>query len=115
EVTGFSSRVNRRFHSMGRQIDRAFENVGRNMMRSLTGPLAGLGGVLATREVMQYADAWTEAGNKVAAAGSVVGMAGRSLEEIRQIADDTRASFGDTVDLYSRMLRSAGNVAESEL
>lgn len=115
EVTGFSNKVNRRFHSMGRSIDRTFDNVGRNMMRSLTGPLAGIGGVLATREVMQYADAWTEAGNKIAAAGSVVGMAGRNLEGIRQIADDSRAAFGDTVNLYSRLLRSAGDVASSEL
>lgn len=115
EVTGLSAKVNRQFGRMGQQIDRTFANVGRNMMRNLTGPLAGIGGVLATREVMQYADAWTEAGNKVAAAGSVVGMAGRSLEGIRQIADDSRASFDSTVQLYSRMLRSAGDVAESEL
>jgi len=115
EVTGLSAKVNRQFGRMGQQIDRTFANVGRNMMRNLTGPLAGIGGVLATREVMQYADAWTEAGNKVAAAGSVVGMAGRSLEGIRQIADDSRAEFSATIDLYTRMLRSAGDVAESEL
>lgn len=114
EVNGLSNKVNRRFHSMGRQIDKTFENVGRNMVRQLTGPLAGIGSVLAVREVARYADSWTEAGNKIAAAGSVVGMAGRSLEDVRKIADDSRAGFNDTVQLYSRLLRSAGDVANSE-
>lgn len=115
EVTGLSAKVNRRFHSMGQQIDRTFANVGRNMMRNLTGPLAGIAGVMATREVMQYADAWTVAGNKLAAAGEVAGMQARSLVDLNEIANSTRSGIAETADLYAKLLRSTKGVAQSEL
>ena len=115
EVTGLSARVNRRFYSMGRQIDRTFAGIGQNMMRNLTGPLAGVAGVMATREVMQYADAWTVAGNKLAAAGEVAGMQARSLADLNEIANSTRSGIAETADLYAKLLRSTKGVAQSEL
>lgn len=115
EVTGLSAKVNRRFYAMGQQIDRTFSGIGQNMMRNLTGPLAGIAGVMATREVMQYADAWTIAGNKLAAAGEVAGMQARSLNDLNEIANSTRSGITETADLYAKLLRSTKGVAQSEM
>ena len=115
EVTGLSAKVNRLFYAMGQQIDRTFAGIGQNMMRNLTGPLAGIAGVMATREVMQYADAWTIAGNKLAAAGEVAGMQARSLNDLNEIANATRSGITETADLYAKLLRSTKGVAQSEM
>ncbi len=115
EVTGLTASVNRKFRGLGQQIDRTFAGIGQNMMRNLTGPLAGIAGVMATREVMQYADAWTVAGNKLAAASEVAGMQARGLKELNEIANETRSGISETADLYAKLLRSTKGVAESEL
>ena len=114
KANGVATKSFNRMQAAARKTDRVFDNVGRNMARSLTVPLASIGGALAIREVQRYADTWTSAGNKIAAAGSIVGMQGRSLEEIRDLADQSRSGFDETFNLYSRMLRSAGRVADSE-
>lgn len=110
-----ASGIEKRLSNMSTNIDRTFSNLGSRLSNSLTGPLAGIGAALGVREIVRYADAWTEAGNKVAASGSIVGMQGRSLEDIRKLADEGRASFEDTIQLYSRLLRAAGDVADSEM
>ncbi|MBL4761720.1 MAG: tape measure protein [Gammaproteobacteria bacterium] len=77
----------------------------------------GLGAVglgLGTREVTRYADAWTQAGNKVAAASEVAQLQGRSLKELNKLADENRAGIAETVDLYSRLLRSSKGIVTSE-
>lgn len=72
-------------------------------------------GGLGTRQIASYADAWTEAGNKIKAAGEVAGREGRSLEGLNDIATRTRSGIRETVDLYAKLLRSTGDVARSEL
>jgi tape measure domain-containing protein len=90
------------------------KNIATSLTQSLARPLAAIGSGLAVRAVKGYADAWLDAGNKIAAAGSVAGRQGRSLEGINEIARRTRSSFTDTVDLYARVLRSSADVAKSE-
>lgn len=97
-----------------RQANKNLDGIGRNMAQSIVAPLAGVGALLGTREIMSYADAWTRAGNLIAAAGQVAGRSGRSLEGINQIANDTRGGFAETAELYARLLRSTANVATSE-
>lgn len=109
-----ASDIERRLANMSSRVDRTFANLGQRMRHNLTAPLAGVGAAFSTREIIRYADTWTEAGNRVAAAGEIIGMQGRSLSQIREIADDGRAGFQATIELYSRLLRSAGGVAESE-
>jgi tape measure domain-containing protein len=72
-------------------------------------------GALAGREIIRYADAWTEAGNKIAAAGQIAGRQGRSLQALNDIATETRSGLTETVDLYAKLLRSTTDVAKSEL
>jgi len=89
-------------------------NVGQSFQDSLRGAVALVGTGLGVREIQQYADAWTEAGNKIAAAGQSAGVQTRSLQDLRQGADAARTSFSDYVDLYAKLIRSASGVAKSE-
>lgn len=73
-----------------------------------------LGGGLAARQIQQYADSWTSAGNQIRAAGEIAGLQGRSLEAINDIAGETRTGFAETVNLYARLLRAGKDVAKNE-
>jgi len=82
------------------------------------GGIGRLGGAvtaaLSVREIQRYADTWTEAENKIAAASQVAGRQARSLTELNDIADDTRTGIRATVDLYAKLLRATKDVAKSE-
>ncbi|MBS3649666.1 tape measure protein [Pseudaminobacter sp. 19-2017] len=109
-----------------RDIERQFERT--NKKAVLQAPrgsmMAGLGGVrgmvggfaaaAGVHTVRQYADAWTEAGNKIAAASQVSGKQARSLRELNDIATATRTGITETTDLYAKLLRSTKDVAKSE-
>lgn len=106
--------IERRLTSMSTRIDKTFANLGNRLASNITGPLAGVGAALSTREIIRYADAWTEATNSIAASSDITGIQGRSLQDLRTLADESRAGFTETVKLYTRIQRSAGAVANSE-
>lgn len=114
QAMGVTNRQARAIENRWRQANSSLDNIGRDMARSIVTPLAGVGAAIGTRQIMSYADAWTRAGNLIAAAGQVAGMSGRSLEGINQIANNTRSGFEETADLYAKLLRSSSGVAESE-
>lgn len=106
-----------------KSIERQFAQTNKKLEKGLT--FAGIGGSLkggvgaiigsaAVNTVKNYADAWTEAGNKIAAASAVSGRSARSLDDINKIATDTRSGITETVDLYAKLLRSTKDVAKSE-
>ncbi|MDX0622439.1 tape measure protein [Sinorhizobium medicae] len=82
--------------------------------RTVAASLGGIGAALSVSEVAAYADAWTEAGNKVRAAAASTGVQVRSLEELKDGANAARSSLEAYVDLYARLVRSASGVAKSE-
>ncbi|MGB3044537.1 MAG: tape measure protein [Xanthobacteraceae bacterium] len=114
DAMGVTNKQARAIEARWRQANKNLDGIGRGMAQSLIAPLAGIGAAIGTREIMSYADAWTRAGNPVAAAGQVAGRSGRSLEGINQIAQDTRGGFSETAELYARILRSTADVADSE-
>lgn len=69
---------------------------------------------LVVRQIGRYADAWTTAGNKIAAAAVVAGRQARSLSDLNDIATETRSEVTGIVDLYAKLLRATAGVAESE-
>ncbi|WP_217568813.1 tape measure protein [Mesorhizobium sp. GbtcB19] len=75
---------------------------------------AGFAGAFAVDKIKDYADAWTEAGNKIAASSVVSGRSARSLDDLNKIATDTRSGLTETVDLYAKLLRATTGVAKSE-
>jgi tape measure domain-containing protein len=80
-------------------------------LRGVLGPLAGY---LSARQVMDWADAWTSAGNQLRAVQQITGTQVRSLEQLNDMAKQTRSSFADTADLYAKLVRSSSGVARSE-
>ncbi len=91
-------------------VEKRFQSFGRTV-RNVVAPLAAF---FATREIVDYADTWTEAGNKIAAAAEISGRAARPLSDLNKIASETRSAFEPTVDLYSRLLIATRKVADSE-
>ncbi len=121
DVKGYQNALNRAQGITNRQaraIESRFAKMNSNINSSFRGMLAssvaGIGGILGTREIVQYADAWTEAGNKIRAAATSAGVQARSLTQLKDGANEARTSFGDYVDLYARLIRSASGVAKSE-
>lgn len=109
-----------------RQIEKQFADTNKKLVLSpqgmgRNGGFMGLGrGVsmaavgVGANEVRKYADAWTEAGNKIAAASEIAGRQGRSLADLNKIAAATRSGITETTDLYAKLLRSTKDVAKSE-
>lgn len=121
DVKGYQNALNRAQGITNRQaraIESRFARMNSNINASfrgmLAGSVAGIGGILGTREIVQYADAWTEAGNKIRAAATSAGVQARSLTQLKDGANEARTAFGDYVDLYARLIRSASGVAKSE-
>lgn len=85
-----------------------------NINRTVTRVGAVAGSYLGIREVIEFADAWTRAGNRIAATEQITGMQLASLEDLRKGADETRSAFGDYVELYARIARAGSNVVKSE-
>ncbi len=99
--------IERRFADMNKNISATFANSLKNATA-----LAGVG--FSAREIVQYADAWTQAGNMIRAAAASAGVQTRSLEQLNAGANDARVSLTDYADLYARLIRSASGVAKSE-
>jgi len=113
-----ASEIERRFLAMNSKVEKSFAGMGNRISSSLDGALrstvALAGTALSVREVAAYADAWTEAGNKIGAAATSAGVQARSLNELKDGANGARTAFSDYVDLYARLIRSASGVAQSE-
>ncbi|MBX8785282.1 tape measure protein [Ochrobactrum sp. GRS2] len=115
KMNGISNRQFRAIENRARQMNKNLDAIFARSFSGLTAPLTGIGAALSVREVARYADAWTVAGNKLAAAGQVAGMQARSLEDLNKIANDTRSGISETADLYAKLMRSTKGVAQSEM
>ncbi|MBB5755309.1 tape measure protein, partial [Prosthecomicrobium pneumaticum] len=80
----------------------------------MAAPLAGLGASLSVAAVVGYADAWTNAGNRLAAVGVPLDQVAAKQNELVQIAIRSRTEFGAVVDLYAKMASSAGTLGASQ-
>lgn len=91
--------VEQRFDKMNEHVRRS----GDDMARDLRNSFAAIGIAVAIREVTSYADAWTTARNKLAAAGVEQGKLAATLEDLASLAQSTRSGFEETVTLYTRL------------
>lgn len=103
------------------QIERRFEKAGRNMGGSfarsagnINNAIAGIAVGAAIVQVGKYADAWTEAGNKLAAAGVKFEDLNRTQADLVQMANETRSGLGPTVDLYAKLTRTTEALGVSQ-
>lgn len=104
-------RIESRFSLMGRRVEEAGTGASSKLARALL----AVTGVIGVKEVLDYADAWKDAGNRLAAASQISGRQARSLEQVNDIAQGTRSTLASTATLYARLLTSTADVARSEL
>nr|WP_278377185.1 tape measure protein [Brucella anthropi] len=105
------SQIERRAGLMSKNIEKAINGIS---FRSLNAALGTVGAAFGAREIAAYADEWTRAGNLIRAAATSAGVEVRSLDELKDGANDARTSLTSYVDLYARFIRSASGVAKSE-
>src|SRR5690606_14141785 len=92
-IDKFALQTEKRFDLMQRKMNGSFDQLANKLrgsvggLQTLLGPLVG---TLGAREVINFADAWATAGNKIAAAGQVAGIRARSLDELKDSANATR-------------------------
>ena len=106
------------------RTDRASTALSANMTRSFKSPLvaltalrSGIGalaGALAVREVVQYANAYTQVQNQLRVAGVASGDMAAATSEIFDIAQRTRAPVAELAQLYSRVALSANSLGISQ-
>ncbi len=111
---GVSNRQFAAIEARARKLNTNLDSIGRQAANSLIAPLSGIGAALGVREIARYADQWTEAGNKIRAAASSAGVNVRSLDQLKDGANEARTELSAYVDLYARLIRSASGVAKSE-
>ncbi|MBR9772603.1 MAG: tape measure protein [Gammaproteobacteria bacterium] len=109
EVERSGDRTARSVSNTNQQVARL-----RGLATAASGALVGLAGALSAREVIQYADAWTGAENKI----RQVTTSSQELEEVQKrlvdLAKETRSGFSSTVDLYTRLRRATYSLGLSQ-
>jgi len=94
----------------GSATDKASQAVNR-----MVGLLATLGVALGVRQLVEYADAWTNAGNRISAVSAGLGVDVEATRTaLADLAVETRSDFGATITLYSRLAGAAENLGASE-
>lgn len=73
-----ANEIERRFAAMHSKVERSFAGMGNRICSSLDGALRSTvalsGTAIGVNEIVKYADAWTEAGNKIGAAATSAGV-----------------------------------------
>ncbi|UOK70194.1 tape measure protein [Ancylobacter polymorphus] len=113
-AVGIMNRQAGEIERRGAQMASRLDSIGKQAANAFLAPLSGIGAALSVREIAAYADAWTEAGNKVRAAATSAGVQARSLDALKDGANAARTDLESYVDLYARLIRSASGVAKSE-
>lgn len=111
-MQGFSTGTTAMNGALNR-LSNSVQNAGR-VMNGFNNALQLLGLGIAANEIKQYADSWTRMGNKITTASQASGVQARSLESIRQSADNARIGMEAYIDLYARIMRSSKGVIKSE-
>ena len=111
-MQGFSTGTTAMNGALNR-LSNSVQNAGR-VMNGFNNALQLLGLGIAANEIKQYADSWTRMGNKVTTVSQASGVQARSLESIRQSADNARIGMEAYIDLYARIMRSSKGVIKSE-
>lgn len=111
-MQGFSTGTTAMNGALNR-LSNSVQNAGR-VMNGFNNALQLLGLGIAANEIKQYADSWTRMGNKITTASQASGVQARSLESIRQSADNARVGMEAYIDLYARIMRSSKGVIKSE-
>lgn len=85
-----------------------------DQLGELKGIVASIGLAVATRQVIAYTDAWTNAQNALRQVTSSQRQLDTVTSALMSTANDTRSSFSATFDLYSRLAKSTTELGVSQ-
>lgn len=103
-----------------RRTERGLNRTSRAMNKTaragsqLGGALKGVAALLVARQIVKYADAWTNLQNRLRLVTTGTDNLSRVTEELFQIAQRSRIGLGETADLYSRIARSSQELGLSQ-
>ncbi|MGJ3264863.1 MAG: tape measure protein [Salinarimonas sp.] len=106
--------ANRRFGEIERRGQRAARNLQRSFGMMASTATGALGAALGVRQLRRYADGWTEAANKIAAAGETMGNVAARQWQLADVAMRSRSEFSATVDLYAGLRRATAAMGASQ-
>lgn len=113
--------IEHRGNRAARNLENIFSRSSSTVLRSINKlggsfpkVLAGLSTAISVEAVRRYADAWTNASNKIVAAGVKIGNADTTTEAIADIAQRSRSDFEAVADLYARLTRSTKDFNASQ-
>ncbi|MDO0944661.1 tape measure protein [Chromohalobacter israelensis] len=102
-----------------REGDRAAASLERvnTAAETVRGTLIALGGAMSVQQVIQYADAWTNASNQLRQATDSNAELAAMQKQVVSLAKETRSSFDSTATLYARLYRTTTelNLSQQEL
>lgn len=114
-------RQNAQAHRLFKQLEDRASQMEKSVGGSLSrlGPLAStatgaLTAALSTAKLREYADAWQEMANKVAAAGEKTELVGQVQSKIADIAISTRSGLSATGELYVGLTRATEELGASQ-
>ncbi|MEY9098900.1 uncharacterized protein (TIGR02594 family) [Sinorhizobium fredii] len=107
KARGVSNREFNAIEKRAKQLNRNLDAIGKNAARALVAPLGGVVAALGVREIIQYADAWTKAGNALKVAGVPAEQMSGTLDRLFNIAQGAGTDLNATVTLFSRLSQSA--------
>ena len=114
KALGISQRNARQIQNTYSQMGRNLDRIGRSAASGLIGPLTGIGAALTTREILRYADAWTNARNSLAVAG-VVGQEQKTiLDQLFTSAQRNSTPIAALTGLYGKAAQASDNLGASQ-
>lgn len=113
-ASGISDRQARAIENNFRQANKRLEGIGRGMASAITGPLAGIGAALSTKQVLDYADQWQKLQNSLAVAGVTGAKQAAVLDELFKSAQANGAPISALTTLYGRAAQVSTELGASQ-
>ena len=95
-------------------MERRVTAAGNRMSQHLAQAIAAIGVGAAIKSTQELADAWTNAANKLAAAGVPMEQLNSTQQRLADLARETRSEFTSTADLYAKLTRATQELGASE-
>lgn len=114
KAQGSTNRQMRAIEKRAQEMDRRLSSIGSNALRGLVAPLSGITAALGTREILQYADAWTKAKNSLSVAGVTGERQAETLKKLYDLSQANASPLEATVQLYGRASMAAENLGANQ-
>lgn len=118
KARGVTHRQAKAIEDRWRQANQRLDGIGRGMVRSLTGALAGIGAALGVRELIRLTDTWTDLSSRVNIAAGSMEAGEAVMARIPEMARRTYSSIEQTTESYlsnSTALRELGYSTDQTL